>query len=199
MEEEIWAILGSSILPFIFVFGVISSIARSIKKAFESEKSPFAHFKFEGQMPDDLTRIFNFKLGNKASYSNLVKMGERDQTLYIKLPFKMGFAVPLRSLKSVSIEDKGEIWKIMSITFSEAQPLPIKFWLKQNQWAQFPELMKMAKQEVKPSQTKKKPLPIFNDPASAPPEQTKAFQAHLIRVFIIFVATSVVIAYLTAA
>lgn len=156
MDEEVIGALVSSFASFIVFIGIFVFAIKAGKKTYSKQSSIFSAFKFEGQMPTTMHSIMNFRGGPGSTPSNSMKLAERDQMLYIKFPFNMGFALPFTTLKDVSVEEKGKMWKIITLTVSSTNT-PITFWLSKAQWGQFPELFKLAEEKTLPKTTSYSP------------------------------------------
>lgn len=147
--------LTVTIISIGFFFRIIF---KSFKKSLSKQLSEFGNFKLNGEIPVQLQRIAMVQFGQMQRFNNIMQLGERDRTLYVKLPFQIKFALPFSVIQSVKAEDSGHLWKVVSLGIVDHKEV-IKIWLSKQQLGQFPELMNMAGMKER-SESKKNEISI---------------------------------------
>ena len=181
--EDIIAILLGTFGPFMIVISVTLFAKTSIQKILK----PFLEaFKTEEAFPDGGIRAWSFKNG-KMHQKSSVRIVERDRNLYAKIPLIPTLKVPFSALKAVHTRKTPFKTLIVKLIFTNPAMAPIEFSLNAAQVAQFPELMKLSKDQPEP---RKKAMPSLQ-----PRQQGMTEQAgNLIRASILIMGIGVALA-----
>jgi hypothetical protein len=111
-ESEIITLVGSNAILFIvigvFIFKIVTRTYKELEK-----------YKTDEEMPSEMALLPAFKFGLNVQINNVVRAGEREEHLYIKLPFNKKYKIPYTAFQEFIVKNGTLNKKNVQLNFKE--------------------------------------------------------------------------------